>query len=106
MDQAAGLARPLMALASGSSDWEGLKTEISARLIFVVPQALGEVHGYAEEALDLQESLESNLRGLPPAEFEGVLRPIFQEDESTLIAVGAALGAVAGTIQFLAVTSL
>jgi len=106
VDQAAGLARPLMALASGSSDWDGLKTEISGRLIFVVPQALGEVHGYAEEALDLKESLESNLRGLPPAEFEGVLRPIFQEDENTLIAVGAVLGAVAGTIQFLAVTSL
>jgi uncharacterized membrane protein YheB (UPF0754 family) len=32
-------------------------------------------------------------------EFEDVLRPIFQEDEFTLIVVGAVLGAVAGFIQ-------
>jgi hypothetical protein len=33
------------------------------------------------------------------AEFEKVLHPIFQEDETTLIAVGTALGAAAGFAQ-------
>jgi hypothetical protein len=54
---------------------------------------------YADHALDLESELNKNLFKLTPSEFEQVLRPIFQEDESILIAVGATLGAVAGCLQ-------
>ncbi|CAN0449580.1 unnamed protein product, partial [Hapterophycus canaliculatus] len=33
--------------------------------------------------------------------FEGVLHPVFQEEEATLIVAGAILGAVAGFLQML-----
>ena len=36
------------------------------------------------------------MQGLSGEEFEGVLHPVFQEDELTLILVGAFLGLVAG----------
>ena len=38
-------------------------------------------------------------QALPSAEFEGVLHPVFEEDELTLILVGTALGGLAGAGQ-------
>tara|TARA_B100000780_G_C21077611_1_gene433861 strand:+ start:224 stop:493 length:270 start_codon:yes stop_codon:yes gene_type:complete len=40
-----------------------------------------------------------NLRKLTPAEFERVLHPVFEEDELTLVLVGAVLGGVVGWAQ-------
>ena len=37
---------------------------------------------------------------LSPAEFQNVLRPIFQEDEFTLILAGGVLGGLAGLLQW------
>ena len=37
---------------------------------------------------------------LSPAEFQQVLRPIFQEDEFTLILAGGVLGGLAGLLQW------
>lgn len=39
------------------------------------------------------------MQGLSPAEFEGVLHPVFEEDEWKLILVGGALGAAVGVFQ-------
>ena len=41
------------------------------------------------------------MSSLPPDEFVGFLRPVFQEDEWKLILVGAILGMVAGFLQLL-----
>ena len=106
VDQASGAARPLLQLAVGTDEWRSLKHEISERLVDKVPHELVRVHEYTEEALDLKEELATNLRGLSPPKFEQVLRPLFRQDESTLIAVGATLGALAGVIQWLIMSSL
>ena len=99
VDTAASLAKPVVTLALGSRAWSDLKASISARLAQVVPAELDRVQDYAGEALDVQGELERNLKSLPYQDFEQVLRPVFKEDETTLIAVGAALGGVAGVIQ-------
>jgi uncharacterized membrane protein YheB (UPF0754 family) len=57
------------------------------------------VYGYSDEALDLEETLKQKMQQLSGQEFEGVLHPVFQEDELTLILVGAFLGMVAGFAQ-------
>ena len=54
-----------------------------------------------EKALDLQGELSRNLKQLNEPEFVQVLRPLFQQDEKKLIAVGALLGGVAGMLQWL-----
>ena len=100
VDHASGPARPLLQLAVGTDEWRGLKREISGRLVQKVPQELERVHEYTGEALDLNEELSTNLKRLSPSQFEQVLRPLFQQDERTLIAVGALLGGVAGCIQW------
>ena len=44
----------------------------------------------------MKSTLKDELRKLTPAEFEQVLHPVFQEDELTLIVVGAVLGLAVG----------
>ena len=52
-----------------------------------------------DETLALRETLKVSLRKLSPKEFEQVLHPVFQEDELTLVLVGAVLGLLAGYLQ-------
>jgi len=42
---------------------------------------------YVDEALDLQQTLKTNLRLLSPKEFEGLLHPIFQVSLSIYISI-------------------
>ena len=64
-----------------------------------LPTHLPLVYAYSDGALDLETTLRDKMRGLSGEEFEGVLHPVFQEDELTLILVGAFLGMVAGFAQ-------
>ena len=106
VDHASGPARPVFSLVVGSAEWVETKEHISLRLAMLVPGELDRLHDYTEEALDLENELCSNLQKLSPPEFEQVLRPLFQEDEALLIAVGAGLGGVAGVLQWVLVTLL
>ena len=63
------------------------------------PQELPRLHGYVDETLALKPTLKDNLRKLTPAEFERVLHPVFEEDELTLVIVGAVLGGAVGWAQ-------
>ena len=100
VDHVSGAAGTIAQLAVGTEKWVELKTEISGRIALVVPQELGKLEDYVSEAIALEQELCQNLKSLSSAEFEEVLRPVFREDESTLIAVGAFLGGIAGLLQF------
>jgi hypothetical protein len=54
---------------------------------------------YLEEVMDVKATLSTRLAALTPKEFEGLLRPAFEQDEWILIAVGAGLGMLAGFAQ-------
>lgn len=58
-----------------------------------------ELHAYVTERLNIEKTLASRLKTLSPTEFEDLLHPVFQEDETTLIATGGVLGLVAGLAQ-------
>jgi hypothetical protein len=60
------------------------------------------VHAYADEGMDIENTIRTNMQALSPAEFEGVLRPAYQQDEWKLIVTGAALGLAAGCLQLAA----
>ena len=62
-------------------------------------QELPRLHGYVDETLALKPTLKDNLRKLTPAQFERVLHPVFEEDELTLVIVGAVLGGAVGWAQ-------
>ncbi|MBX2840190.1 MAG: hypothetical protein KTR26_00350 [Flammeovirgaceae bacterium] len=70
-----------------------------------LPISLKQVFHYAEETLNIRNTLREKMSALTPVEFEGFLRPIFQEDELTLILVGAFLGCLAGFAQYFLIFS-
>lgn len=52
-----------------------------------------------ERAVVVEELLRDRMESMPPADFQDLLRPCFQEDEMKLILTGAALGFLAGVGQ-------
>ena len=67
-----------------------------------LPMNIRHVFGYAENTLDLEHILREKMIGLSAIEFEQFLRPVFKEDETTLIIIGAILGGIAGLLQYFA----
>ena len=72
-----------------------LARQIRLRLIATVPLT----YDYVDTTLKIDEELEKGMLSMSTVQFENVLHPIFQEDELTLVLVGAALGGMAGFMQ-------
>jgi uncharacterized membrane protein YheB (UPF0754 family) len=93
-------AGPVTTLLLGSDGLEALKERVARGVVKAVPSGpLYDVEPYANEALDLEDTLRTRLQALPPDQFTGLLRPIFQEDEWKLLLVGAVLGLLVGLFQ-------
>lgn len=101
VDENAGLARPLVAFAIGSRQYVEIKNAVAAGLMAELPRTLRHMNRYAENAMDLRNTLVKKLQALTPEEFEGLLRPVFKEDEWILITIGALLGFLVGEMQVL-----
>lgn len=96
IQQIGGIVSPILM----SSDYPEKLEHI---IVSVVQEEIRHVwplaYTYIDEAMDLRETLRVKLQGLPPREFVGTLRPVFQEDEIKLIIVGAILGMLVGFLQ-------
>ncbi len=79
--------------------WGQLERRATSRTLELLPAELPRIHPYVDSTLALRDTLKDSLRRLSPQEFEQVLHPVFQEDELTLILVGAVLGLGAGYLQ-------
>jgi len=99
VDEQAGFARPLVAFAIGSRQYQQMKQTVTEKLVKTLPKTLRHVDGYAEGAMDIRNTLQERMQKLSPEEFEGMLRPAFKEDEWSLIVVGAVLGFIVGELQ-------
>lgn len=103
VDMAAGNSKHLIHLLKGKSKYKEIKALARKRFMKMLPVSLVTVLRYTDKAIDIENTLSTKLCALPPKEFVGVLHPVFEEDEWILIAVGAALGVVAGFVQLLIV---
>ena len=99
VDKAAGFNRSLIQLATGTKKYEAVKEIACERFVKELPNSITHMFDYAEEALDVENTLRDKMQELSPEEFEGVLRPAYQQDEWKLILTGAILGGVAGCLQ-------
>ena len=64
--------------------------------------SLGDLPGvvsFLEDRLQVAATIEAELAGMSKAEFETILRGIFDEDEPLLIGIGGAIGALIGCLQ-------
>lgn len=89
----------LKAATSGTGRLAKAKNIADFYFINHFPVIIHKISNYAEHALDLQNTFENRMGSLSSKEFQGFLRPVFQEDEWKLILVGAILGAIAGFVQ-------
>jgi uncharacterized membrane protein YheB (UPF0754 family) len=85
--------------AIGGEKYLRLKNNVAERILAQLPATMKYIESYAEDAMDIRNTLVERMQQLSPEEFEGMLRPAFKEDEWSLIAVGAALGFLVGELQ-------
>ncbi|MGH3629801.1 MAG: DUF445 domain-containing protein [Sciscionella sp.] len=106
LDRQAGLAKPLVVAAVGGPRYQQMKASIAGAILRELPETMDYVLDYAEEAMDIRNTLVKRMQELSSDEFEGLLRPAFQQDEWMLITVGALLGFLVGELQVLLVEHL
>lgn len=99
VDEALGIARPAVQLAVGSAEMAAIRDRLSAEAVELSAVALDDPVFNAERSVVVERELAARMREMTPAEFRGLLRPAFEEEEWKLIAVGAALGGLAGLAQ-------
>jgi uncharacterized membrane protein YheB (UPF0754 family) len=95
------LARPLVLFAVGTERYQRMKYLVAERAMERMPDTLVHIEDYARDTMDIRNLLVTKMRGLTATEFEGLLRPAFQQDEWILITVGAVLGFAVGEVQSL-----
>lgn len=99
VDEQSGIARPFVVFAVGSSKYQEMKKLVTQEIVKRLPETLKHIESYANDAMDLENTLASKMGELTIEEYEGLLHPAFEQDEWILIAVGAALGFIVGEMQ-------
>lgn len=99
VDDQSGLAKPIVVFAVGSKRYQEMKQVVAERVMARLPATMKHVEEYAGKEMDLENLLSVKMAQLSPEEFEGLLRPAFEQDEWILITVGAALGFIVGEMQ-------
>lgn len=99
IDSQSGIVRPLVVYALGGEQYRNIKEQVAQRILQQLPTTMKYIESYAEDAMDIRNTLVERMQKLTPEEFEGMLRPAFKEDEWSLIIVGAALGFLVGELQ-------
>jgi len=101
MKNSAGImVRPTL-MAVGTHEYQSMKRRVSSIIQGDIESFTPYLSGYVNEALSIRETLEESMCRLSPEDFEGLLHPVFQEDEIKLIFVGGVLGVLVGMIQAL-----
>ncbi|WP_203336960.1 DUF445 domain-containing protein [Nocardioides limicola] len=106
IDAEAGLARPVLTLAIGTRRYREIKERVVQLLIDRLPDTMAEAQDYATRALDIENLIIEKMNLLTPEEYEGILRPVFKDDEMMMVMVGAMLGFGVGELQVLMVELL
>lgn len=100
-----GPTRTLVTLGIGTARYEEAKATVVRRVLALLPE-MPEVEDYAARVLDVENVLAEKMEQLTTEQFEGIMRPIFKDDEWLMISVGALLGFLVGELQVELVTHL
>ncbi|MFT5222637.1 MAG: uncharacterized membrane protein YheB (UPF0754 family) [Glaciecola sp.] len=103
MDESFGIIAPAVRQLVGSRDYDAMKSDLSVRAIEMSLDPLEDPVFSESRSAIVEATMKERMLALTSQEFANLLRPAFQEDELTLILVGAVLGGVAGGLQSLLV---
>jgi len=99
VDEQAGVVKPIVVFAVGTQKYKEMKQMVALKTMLRLTKTLRHIEKYAGDAMDIRNTLVNKMQEMTPQEFEGILRPAFQQDEWILIAVGAVLGFLVGEMQ-------
>lgn len=99
VDEAIGLARPMVRMAIGTREYEESVEHMTGHAVGMTDLAFEDPVFNAERAVAVEHEMRARMEELTPTEFQYMLRPAFQEDEIKLIVAGAILGGLAGMAQ-------
>lgn len=88
-----------VAAATVRPRYDRFRTEIVDRINARLPEAIDVVEPYAAEVMDFERTGVEAMGRLTDEQFEGLIRPIFKDDEWIVIVVGGVLGFVVGELQ-------
>jgi len=100
-----GGVRVLAPRIYGDGTIDNFKNEIISETLLELPNHHEQIERYMDTAFDLQVTLSHRLSKLHPARFEGMLHPVFQEDEWMVLLLGGVLGVCVGAMQAFALGS-
>ncbi len=86
-------------IAVGRDKMEEITEKVGEKSVEVSTEPFDDWHFNQERSQRIESLLRQRMEEMPPEEFQGLLRPCFQEDELKLILVGAFLGLLAGLGQ-------
>ncbi|MBL4868199.1 MAG: DUF445 family protein [Pseudomonadales bacterium] len=103
IDNVVGIGKPIVLATMGTQNYIDMKNSVLDRIsgsTMNIPSSISDGIAYTERALDLENEIVDQMKSFTSLEFDGFVRPIFEEDEWILYAVGGALGFLAGWTQF------
>ena len=95
-----GATKPVATMIFGTEAYTRMRDHMGVKLVEELPKCVPVSYEYQDGALEVEQTVCEAMKKLPPDEFEGVLHPVFEEDEIKLIIVGGLLGAVVGFAQY------
>lgn len=99
------LIGPAIRRLFGKNIFEEVQDDVVKGILEELANHTESIEKYMDERFKLKETLTERLSGLPPSEFEGMLHPVFQEDEWMVLLLGGVLGVLVGTLQAFALGS-
>jgi len=101
IEQSVGAARHLFPAVGLKDKFEEIKDDVVELFLDELRKdtIAEELSTYTDRVFDIENTMRDRLRLLPPDEFEGMLHPVFQEDEWMVLLLGAVLGVAVGTFQ-------
>jgi len=106
VDAELSIIEPLVPATIGSARYTALRDSVVARAQARLPEAAERLEGYTAEAIDIENTARQSLAALSDEEYEGMLRPVFKDDEWLVVAVGGGLGFIVGEFQVFLLTHL
>lgn len=105
-DAELGASRSLVTLAVGTQRYQRMKDKVVSTMIARLPETIEHAKDYAQRTLSIEDLIVEKMNQLTPEEYEGIMRPVFKDDELLMICVGAILGFLVGELQVVFVEHL
>ena len=90
---------PLAAGVLAQTNLESIRAQALAEIDVRLRQPGGFLERFIRDTVDVHREIVDNMVAMEPEAFEGLLRPVFQQEEWILIAIGAVLGLLVGWAQ-------